>query len=113
MSGIVLVGWNMMGLIKGKRLVLWGEMELYTKHKGRRASMNVKEEFGECVCVCVYVCVGGGDLYESDSWVPEEKGGAEQECGSWSSWKVSEVNSEMFNILWWLKVYLWIPGEWN
>ena len=42
-------------------------MELYTKHKGRRASMNVKEEFGECVCVCVYVCVGGGDLYESDS----------------------------------------------
>ena len=42
-------------------------MELYTKHKGRRASMNVKEEFGECVGVCVYVCVGGGDLYESDS----------------------------------------------
>ena len=37
-------------------------MELYTKHKGRRASMNVKEEFGECVCVCV--CWGRGLVRE-------------------------------------------------
>ena len=102
MSGIVLVGWNMMGLIQEKRLVLWGEMELYTKHKGRRASINVKEEFRVCVCVCVCVCIGGGGLYMSDTWVPEEE---EQ------SWKASEANSEMFNILWWLKVYLCIPGE--
>ena len=156
MFGIVLVGWYMMGLIKEKRLVLWGEMELYTKHKDRKESESevaqscptlcnpmdcslpgssvhgilqarVREwvaisfsrrssQPGDrtrvsciagrrfkfvCVCVCVCVCWGRGLVHE---WqLSPWRGGAEQEYRSWWHWKVSEANSEIYNILWWLK----------
>ena len=39
-------------------------MELYTKHKGRRASINVKEEFRERESVGVCVYWGRGFVHE-------------------------------------------------
>lgn len=86
MSGIVLVDWNMVGLIREEGLTLWGEGELCIKRE-RRANIEMEKFRFRCVCSgggwgkCVCISEGQVGDEEEQSRRVEVEGADGDECG--------------------------------